>query len=212
MDGRSPWLGMHGLDRLLTPAVFSSTGRLLTPALEGVEPLVDIPSQLMHERSAGPAPRWTDCFTRTWYGAAKVTIGRRIVPFLPGKAHMMFLLVAVVLSSPSSSVVCDGVADERDFSSWESADFNGSAASSGEEFDAAEEVRGSLDPDTASSGGITVPPAKKKCCVACQGDGWTGWYNLGLKYGTCTAEGKSFCHGNNWDFGNAEWYFTCPKK
>jgi hypothetical protein len=21
-----------------------------------------------------------------------------------------------------------------------------------------------------------------------------------------------FCHMNNWDFGNAEWYFHCPKK
>lgn len=125
---------------------------------------------------------------------------------------MMTMLLAVFVSSLSSSLARDSVEDESNFCSMESSDFNEPTASVGEESAIADELGRDHHPETASSGGITVPPAKKTCCVACQGDGWTGWYNLGLRYGTCTADGKKFCHGNNWDFGNAEWYFTCPKK
>lgn len=62
---------------------------------------------------------------------------------------------------------------------------------------------------TAGSGGIGPQP--KRCCVSCNGDNWTGWWDLGTGNSpTCNTRGPKWCHDHNWNFGNAEWFKTCP--
>ena len=124
---------------------------------------------------------------------------------------MRHTLVAALLSALFSISGCDGVEDEDTFSDLE-IELSESTPDPDEALHPAEDIRVSLNPAEAPSGGVTVPPAQKKCCVNCQGDGKTSWYTLAAKKGECNADGKLFCHINNWDFGNAEWYYNCPKK
>lgn len=60
----------------------------------------------------------------------------------------------------------------------------------------------------AGSGGIS--PSAKRCCVSCS-DKWTGWWDLGTSNDPkCNTRGPKWCHDHNWDFNNAEWFYTCP--
>jgi hypothetical protein len=124
---------------------------------------------------------------------------------------MRTTLVAALFSTLFSIAGCDGVDDEGEFSDLE-IEPNESNTHPDDALHPVEEIRVGLNPAEAPSGGLTVPPARRKCCVNCQGDGKKSWYTLASEKGECNANGKLFCHMNNWDFGNAEWYFHCPKK
>lgn len=130
------------------------------------------------------------------------------------------VVLAASLVAGICCVACDVDEEERELS-WAAdeadADDAGEDAAEGEQLDdpGAEgelALSNASKPAAAGSGGITVPPAgqQKRCCVNC-GDKWSGWWDLGTgNTPRCNTRGPKWCHDHNWNFINAEWFYSCP--
>lgn len=113
-----------------------------------------------------------------------------------------------------SCIACDVEEDERELS-WAAADADEDVRQ--EPFDEPGpdgdlNLSDANKPSAAGSGGIgPLPAGQKRCCVNC-GDKWSGWWDLGTgNTPKCNTRAPKWCHDHNWDFINAEWFYTCPK-